>query len=379
MPRFCFCVLTLVVLCPNVSMCDQLMGICRPSKPPVKAGMEPRQQNLPVTPAEPTDAELWKDRGNKAFSANNYAQAKQDYTQSIALQPSCLAYANRAMAELKLEEFSAAEADCTKAIALDAAYVKAYLRRASAAKQQGKLLQAAEDYEHALRLEPTSKATLADARACFDQLLQQEGLQAQPPRLTIPISHAAAQSPAANTSTNASSAAALPATAQPLSSTQSTSQAPSQLSKPSQSQQDMAPAVPSSPAALAQPSEQSQPSAPQQSPGTSSRPSAAKSAESSQQSKPSTTAGKEPSNLQRPSSQSEGPPTFGHVPHAGRHTRSHYGMAAQRRRAEPTVVIEEVLSDEEDVTGSRSQGMTTACHDGAAHCAQVSCTAPGYV
>ncbi len=154
----------------------------------MEAGPEPRQQNLPVTSEEPTDAELWKDRGNKAFAAKKYAQAKKDYTQSIALQPTCLAYANRAMAELKLDEFLAAESDCTAAIALDPCYVKAYLRRATAAKELGKLLTAAEDYENALRLEPTSKSTLADRQACMDQVLLQEGLQGYSPRVVIPIS-----------------------------------------------------------------------------------------------------------------------------------------------------------------------------------------------
>ena len=320
--------------------------------------MEPRQQNLPVTPAEPTDAELWKDRGNKAFSAKNYTQAKQDYTQSIALQPTCLAYANRAMAELKLEEFSAAEADCTKAIALDPAYVKAYLRRASAAKQQGKLLQAAEDYEHALRLEPSSKATLADARACLDQLRQQEGLQAQPLRVTIPISHLPAQAPAADTSTSATPAAAPPSTAQPPSSSQSTFQAPSKLSKPFQSQQDKSTAVPSSPASHTRLPEQSQPSVSRENPGTGSMPSTAEPVKASQQSKPST-AGKEPTNLRKPSSQSKGQASFSHVPHVGMHTRSQYGMVAPRRRTEPSVVIEEVLSDDEDLSRSCTQGITS--------------------
>ncbi len=141
-----------------------------------------------MTSEEPTDAELWKDRGNKAFAAKKYAQAKKDYTQSIALQPTCLAYANRAMAELKLDEFSAADSDCTAAIALDPCYVKAYLRRATAAKELGKLLAAAEDYESALRLEPTSKSTLADRQACMDQVLLQEGLQGYSPRVAIPIS-----------------------------------------------------------------------------------------------------------------------------------------------------------------------------------------------
>ncbi len=140
-----------------------------------------------MTSGEPTDAELWKDRGNKAFAAKKYAQAKKDYTQSIALQPTCLAYANRAMAELKLDEFSAAESDCTAAIALDPCYVKAYLRRATAAKELGKLLEAAEDYENALRLEPTSKSTLAHRQACMDQVLLQEGLQGYSPRVAIPI------------------------------------------------------------------------------------------------------------------------------------------------------------------------------------------------
>ena len=158
------------------------------------AGPEPRQQNLPVTSGEPTDAELWKDRGNKAFAAKKYAQAKKDYTQSIALQPTCLAYANRAMAELKLDEFSEAQSDCTAAIALDPCYVKAYLRRATAAKELGKLLAAAEDYENALRLEPTSKSTLADRQACMDQVLLQEGLQGHSPRVAIPISQKPTQS-----------------------------------------------------------------------------------------------------------------------------------------------------------------------------------------
>ncbi len=141
-----------------------------------------------MTSEEPTDAELWKERGNKAFAAKKYAQAKKDYTQSIALQPTCLAYANRAMAELKLDDFSAAESDCTAAIALDPCYVKAYLRRATAAKELGKLLAAAEDYENALRLEPTSKSTLADRQACMDQVLLQEGLQGYSPRVAIPVS-----------------------------------------------------------------------------------------------------------------------------------------------------------------------------------------------
>lgn len=95
------------------------------------------------------------------------------------------------MSELKLMEFAAAEADCTQAIRLDPSYTKAYLRRASAFKALGKLLEAAEDYESALRLEPTSQATAADRRACLNLLYQQEQLQHELPR--VPVTPSAQQ------------------------------------------------------------------------------------------------------------------------------------------------------------------------------------------
>lgn len=318
------------------------------SKAPVQTGMEPRQQNLPSSPAEPTDAELWKARGNKAFSAQNYVQAKQDYTQSIALQPTCLAYANRAMAELKLGEYAAAEADCTEALALDAAYVKAYLRRASALKHLGKLLEAAEDYEYALRLEPTSKSTLADRRACLDQLLKQEGLQPQPLKAAIPVSPSPTS--AADPSGNAMHAAP-PTTAQPLSSTptqRSTSQVSSskQQAKPTHSQQDKS--LQSGASADTHDALPQQSKASQQRPGSSSSmPLAAKPAHPPQQSQPSSSA-KEPSNVSWQKSRQGQPSSSSQVPLPGLHTSSTYGMASHRRTAEPSVVIEEVLSDDED-------------------------------
>ena len=100
---------------------------------------------------EPSDAELWKERGNKAFKAGDYTRAKTCYTQSIALEPTCIAYANRAQASIKLEDFSAAEQDCTQALKLDSSYVKAWHRRATARKAVGQLLEALDDYEMAVR------------------------------------------------------------------------------------------------------------------------------------------------------------------------------------------------------------------------------------
>ncbi len=70
--------------------------------------------------------------------AGKYAEARAAYSASIAAQPSHLALANRAMAALKLRDFAAAEADCTAAIEVDAAYVKAS-RRVTLHVQPGSL------------------------------------------------------------------------------------------------------------------------------------------------------------------------------------------------------------------------------------------------
>ena len=321
--------------------------------------MEPRQQNLPVSPAEPTDAELWKDRGNIAFSAKNYAQAKKDYTQSIALQPTCLAYANRAMAELKLEEYSATEADCTTAIALDAAYTKAYLRRAAAAKQLGKLLQATEDYEHALRLEPTSKAILADRRSCLDQLLLQQGLQNQNHRVDIPIGQAQPQTQA----TINAVAVATTSRAQPSSMSQVPNGKAQQV-KPAQPEHTLSQSRGHAPTAAGSTgsTQHSEASTSPQKPGKSALSSADKPTEAeSQQSKPSSAQKKPDSASQQKSrNNSQDQNAAGHVPYPGRLPSSLFGMAPQQRRKEPSVVIEELPLDEEDLFKAKSQGKTAA-------------------
>jgi hypothetical protein len=60
------------------------------------------------------------------------------YTASLEASATCLGYANRAMARLKLGHAAAAEADATAAIDMDPLYVKAYQRRATARKLLGR-------------------------------------------------------------------------------------------------------------------------------------------------------------------------------------------------------------------------------------------------
>ncbi|KAK1401787.1 RNA polymerase II-associated protein 3 [Heracleum sosnowskyi] len=102
----------------------------------------------------PIDASSEKELGNENFKQKKYQEAIDCYSRSIAFLPTAVAYANRAMAYLKLRRFQEAEDDCTEALNLDDRYIKAYSRRSTARKELRKLKESVEDAEFALRLEP---------------------------------------------------------------------------------------------------------------------------------------------------------------------------------------------------------------------------------
>ncbi|KAL5712126.1 hypothetical protein ACHQM5_014326 [Ranunculus cassubicifolius] len=103
------------------------------------------------------DAASEKDQGNEYFKQKKFNEAIDCYSRSIALSPTAVAYANRAMAYLKIKRFEEAENDCTEALSLDDRYIKAYSRRATARKELGKLKASVEDCEFSLRLEPQNQ------------------------------------------------------------------------------------------------------------------------------------------------------------------------------------------------------------------------------
>ncbi|XP_068659346.1 uncharacterized protein [Aristolochia californica] len=116
------------------------------------------------------DANSEKELGNECFKQKKFMQAIECYSRSIALSPTAVAFANRAMAYLKIKRFEDAESDCTEALNLDDRYVKAYSRRATARKELGKLKLAIEDSEFALRLEPSNqelKKQYSEAKALY--------------------------------------------------------------------------------------------------------------------------------------------------------------------------------------------------------------------
>ncbi|KAF2307309.1 hypothetical protein GH714_026241 [Hevea brasiliensis] len=84
------------------------------------------------------------DKGNEYFRQKKFKEAIECYSRSIALSPTAVAYANRAMAYLKIRKFQEAENDCTEALNLDDRYIKAYSRRATARKELGRFKESIE-------------------------------------------------------------------------------------------------------------------------------------------------------------------------------------------------------------------------------------------
>lgn len=74
-------------------------------------------------------AEELKDMGNASLRKGDLKGAKKIYSQSIAVVPTCLAYANRALVCMKQQDYAGAVQDATSALALDSGYSKALLRR----------------------------------------------------------------------------------------------------------------------------------------------------------------------------------------------------------------------------------------------------------
>jgi len=84
------------------------------------------------------DLEAKKQAGNEAFSARDYEQAAEMYSQALAIDPelgsfNSILYYNRGAARFQLGDYKGSYEDCTQAIDLNENYGKAYAKRAAAA------------------------------------------------------------------------------------------------------------------------------------------------------------------------------------------------------------------------------------------------------
>ncbi|KAI3438049.1 hypothetical protein D9Q98_000492 [Chlorella vulgaris] len=109
-------------------------------------------------------AEARKEDGNKAYRAGRYDDAVRFYSAALQLSPrSAVYHGNRAMANLKLGEYGAAEADCDQALKLELS-AKTLLRRGSARLAQGNGVGARADFKQVLALEPQNRQAREELR-----------------------------------------------------------------------------------------------------------------------------------------------------------------------------------------------------------------------
>ncbi|KAG9281093.1 hypothetical protein AMEX_G3875 [Astyanax mexicanus] len=121
------------------------------------------------------DPSALREEGNNLFKSGDVQGALSCYTKALKLSDNdsenAVLFRNRSACYLKLEEYSKAEADATKALDTDQGDIKARFRRAQALHKLGRLDQAFLDAQKCAQLEPKNKA--------FQELLRQLSVQIQ--------------------------------------------------------------------------------------------------------------------------------------------------------------------------------------------------------
>ncbi|ELK29307.1 Dyslexia susceptibility 1 candidate protein 1 protein like protein [Myotis davidii] len=121
---------------------------------------------------EEKNPEWLKDKGNKLFATENYLAAINAYNLAIRLNTKIpLLYLNRAACHLKLKNLHKAIEDSSKALELLTppvadnanARMKAYVRRGTAFCQLELYVEGLQDYEAALKIDPSNRIVQNDA------------------------------------------------------------------------------------------------------------------------------------------------------------------------------------------------------------------------
>lgn len=106
-----------------------------------------------------------KEAGNQAFKSSKMQEAYDLYTEALAIDPNnkainAILYFNRATASSKLNNIDECIKDCTKAIELDEAYLKALSRRAKCYMEKEDYDSAVIDYEKIYKLDKSKEHQL---------------------------------------------------------------------------------------------------------------------------------------------------------------------------------------------------------------------------
>jgi serine/threonine-protein phosphatase 5 len=108
---------------------------------------------------DPVPSDALKAEANAKFKESKFEDAISLYTQAIELYPTSVLYANRAFTNIKLENYGAALSDADEAITLDPFNVKAHYRHGTANFALGRVRDARQDFEEALKIEPGNRET----------------------------------------------------------------------------------------------------------------------------------------------------------------------------------------------------------------------------
>jgi len=135
-------------------------------------------------------AEEYKNIGNEHFKNKRYKEAIESYTMASSLDVSNPTYpANRAMTYMKLEKYSEAEEDCSRAIKHDPTYEKALFRRAQCRNFLGKLEGAKLDYQAVLKINPKNKLAKKELSEIEARLHQKVKWTFERPKSASKIKH----------------------------------------------------------------------------------------------------------------------------------------------------------------------------------------------
>jgi len=112
----------------------------------------------------------FKTQGNAAFKEGNFQAAVDLYTQGIEVFPIAALFNNRAMAQLRMENWGSVIEDTTAALNLDPGNAKACYRKGCAFVGLGKLKEASAAFKQAVELEPKDKVAREKLKECKKEL-----------------------------------------------------------------------------------------------------------------------------------------------------------------------------------------------------------------
>ncbi|KAI9841403.1 MAG: Hsp90 cochaperone [Sclerophora amabilis] len=129
-------------------------------------------------------ADALKAEGNAAFSAKNFKEAIEKFSQAIELDPNNhILYSNRSGAFSSNKEYTLALEDANKVTEMKPDWAKGWGRKGNALHGTGDLVGAVDAYEEALKLDPSNaqaKSSLESVKRAIDQEARADGMDGDP-------------------------------------------------------------------------------------------------------------------------------------------------------------------------------------------------------